>query len=74
MSEAAPTGSFQPVSEVKMMRLGRIIQDLRTKVPLSAEAPGEQTVIPKTEDVSHPLEKVETMTDQMSSLVCRLHQ
>ncbi|SAM09844.1 hypothetical protein [Absidia glauca] len=50
MSEAAPTGSFQPVSEVKMMRLGRIIQDLRTKVPLSAEAPGEQTVIPKTED------------------------
>lgn len=54
MSEAAPAGSFQPVSEVKMMRLGRIIQDLRTKVPLSAEAPGEQTVIPKTEEVDIP--------------------
>ncbi|KAI8970096.1 hypothetical protein BDF20DRAFT_889275 [Mycotypha africana] len=41
-------GSFQPVSDAKMMRLGRIIKDLRTKVPLSAEAPGEKTAIPQT--------------------------
>ncbi|KAI7898300.1 uncharacterized protein BX663DRAFT_525355 [Cokeromyces recurvatus] len=41
-------GSFQPVSDVKMMKLGRIIKDLRTCVPISAEAPGEKTTIPNT--------------------------
>lgn len=44
-------GSFQPVSDAKMMRLGRIIKDLRTRVPISAEAPGEKTTIPDTPDV-----------------------
>lgn len=46
-------GSFQPVSDAKMMRLGRIIKDMRTRVPISAEAPGEKTTIPDTPDVSH---------------------
>ncbi|KAI8976430.1 hypothetical protein BDB01DRAFT_853071 [Pilobolus umbonatus] len=41
-------GHFQPVSDAKMMKLGRIIKDLRTKVPVSAEAPGEKTAIPDT--------------------------
>ncbi|KAI8088018.1 uncharacterized protein B0P05DRAFT_531145 [Gilbertella persicaria] len=41
-------GSFQPVNDLKMMRLGRIIKDLRTRVPMSAEAPGEKTTIPDT--------------------------
>lgn len=45
-------GSFQPVSDAKMMRLGRMIKDLRTRVPISAEAPGEKTTIPNTPDVS----------------------
>lgn len=45
-------GSFQPVNDAKMMRLGRIIKDLRTKVPISAEAPGEKTTIPDTPEVS----------------------
>lgn len=44
-------GSFQPVSDLKMMRLGRIIKDLRTQVPVSAEAPGEKIVIPNTAEV-----------------------
>ncbi|CEI85924.1 hypothetical protein RMCBS344292_00373 [Rhizopus microsporus] len=35
-------GDFQPVSDLKMMRLGRIIKDLRAQVPVSAEAPGEK--------------------------------
>ncbi|KAG2214437.1 uncharacterized protein EV154DRAFT_475513 [Mucor mucedo] len=43
-------GSYQPVSDAKMMRLGRMIKDLRTRVPISAEAPGEKTVIPNTPD------------------------
>ncbi|CAO3590610.1 unnamed protein product [Absidia cylindrospora] len=43
-------GSFQPVNDLKMMRLGRIVKDLRAKVPMSAEAPGEKTVIPDTKD------------------------
>jgi hypothetical protein len=34
-----------------MVRLGRIIKDLRTRVPISAEAPGEKTVIPNTPEV-----------------------
>lgn len=46
-------GSFQPVSDAKMMRLGRIIKDLRTKVPISAEAPGEKTTIPDTPEVRY---------------------
>ncbi|GAN02913.1 conserved hypothetical protein [Mucor ambiguus] len=41
-------GKFQPVSDAKMMRLGRMIKDLRTRVPISAEAPGEKTTIPDT--------------------------
>lgn len=45
-------GSYQPVSDAKMMRLGRMIKDLRTRVPISAEAPGEKTTIPNTPDVS----------------------
>lgn len=44
-------GSFQPVSDLKMTRLGRIIKDLRTQVPISAEAPGEKIVIPNTNEV-----------------------
>ena len=44
-------GSFQPVSDAKMMRLGRMIKDLRTRVPISAEAPGENTTIPDTPEV-----------------------
>jgi hypothetical protein len=47
-------GSYQPVSDAKMMKLGRIIKDLRTRVPISAEAPGEETAIPDTPDVSLP--------------------
>ncbi|KAG1053252.1 hypothetical protein G6F43_004657 [Rhizopus delemar] len=43
-------GSFQPVSDLKMTRLGRIIKDLRTQVPISAEAPGEKIVIPNTNE------------------------
>lgn len=46
-------GSYQPVSDAKMMRLGRMIKDLRTRVPISAEAPGEKTVIPNTPDVNN---------------------
>lgn len=46
-------GSFQPVSDAKMARLGRIIKDLRNRVPISAEAPGEKTVIPNTPDVGY---------------------
>lgn len=44
-------GKFQPVSDAKMMRLGRMIKDLRTRVPISAEAPGEKTTIPDTPEV-----------------------
>lgn len=44
-------GDFQPVSDLKMMRLGRIIKDLRAQVPVSAEAPGEKIVIPDTDEV-----------------------
>ncbi|CEI88221.1 hypothetical protein RMCBS344292_02616 [Rhizopus microsporus] len=43
-------GDFQPVSDLKMMRLGRIIKDLRAQVPVSAEAPGEKIVIPDTDE------------------------
>ncbi|CAO3651613.1 unnamed protein product [Cunninghamella echinulata] len=50
-------GSFQPVHDSKMLRLGRIIKDLRAKVPLSAEAPDEKTIIPKTEDFADYNEK-----------------
>ena len=46
-------GGFQPVNDLKMMRLGRIIKDLRTRVPMSAEAPGEKTTIPNTPEVSY---------------------
>ena len=45
-------GKFQPVSDAKMMRLGRMIKDLRTRVPISAEAPGEKTTIPDTPEVN----------------------
>ncbi|KAI8880609.1 hypothetical protein K501DRAFT_324900 [Backusella circina FSU 941] len=41
-------GSFQPVNDLKMLKLARVIKELRTRVPISAEAPGEKTVIPKT--------------------------
>lgn len=44
-------GKFQPVSDAKMMRLGRMIKDLRTRVPISADAPGEKTTIPDTPEV-----------------------
>lgn len=44
-------GQFQPVSDAKMVRLGRMIKDLRTRVPISAEAPGEKTTIPDTPEV-----------------------
>ncbi|ORX45330.1 hypothetical protein DM01DRAFT_1340140 [Hesseltinella vesiculosa] len=43
-------GSFQPVNDLKMVRLGRIIKELRQKVPLSAEAPGEKITLPQSED------------------------
>lgn len=48
-------GSFQPVSDAKMMRLGRIIKDLRSRVPVSAEAPGEKTTIPDTPEVNYTI-------------------
>ncbi|KAI9255321.1 S-adenosyl-L-methionine-dependent methyltransferase [Sporodiniella umbellata] len=44
------TEGFQPVSDLKMMRLERIIKDLRTQVPISAEAPNEKIVIPNTQE------------------------
>lgn len=40
------------VSPATLNRLGKIVTDLRKKVPISAEAPGEQITIPKTEEVS----------------------
>jgi hypothetical protein len=40
------------VSSESLNRLGKIIADLRKKVPVSAEAPGEQIAIPKTDEVS----------------------
>jgi hypothetical protein len=43
---------FVNVSPASMNRLGKIISDLRKKVPVSAEAPGEEITIPKTEEVS----------------------
>ncbi|KAI7858471.1 hypothetical protein BDC45DRAFT_548491 [Circinella umbellata] len=45
-------GHFQPVNDYKMQRLGRIVKDLRSRVPISAEAPGEKTVIPDSRDFS----------------------
>ncbi|KAI9287973.1 hypothetical protein BC943DRAFT_317525 [Umbelopsis sp. AD052] len=41
---------FVNVSPASMNRLGKIISDLRKKVPMSAEAPGEEITIPKTEE------------------------
>ncbi|KAI8579129.1 hypothetical protein K450DRAFT_244026 [Umbelopsis ramanniana AG] len=41
---------FVNVSPASMNRLGKIISDLRKKVPVSAEAPGEEITIPKTEE------------------------
>ncbi|RUO96074.1 hypothetical protein BC936DRAFT_142669 [Jimgerdemannia flammicorona] len=41
---------FVPVNSAKLYRLGRIIKDLRVKVPVSAEAPGEKIIIPETEE------------------------
>lgn len=54
--EANDEQGFQPVSDAKLQRLGRIVKDLRSRVPISAEAPGEKTMIPNTKDVSciHP--------------------
>ncbi|KAF7731840.1 hypothetical protein EC973_007671 [Apophysomyces ossiformis] len=49
--------SFQPVSDAKMMRLGRIIKDLRTRVSISAEAPGEKTMIPQSKEYADYNEK-----------------
>lgn len=40
------------VSPAGLNRLGKIITDLRKKVPVSAEAPSEVISIPKTEEVS----------------------
>ncbi|KAG0176896.1 hypothetical protein DFQ29_005487 [Apophysomyces sp. BC1021] len=51
------SGSFQAVSDAKMMRLGRIIKDLRTRVPISAEAPGEKTMIPQSKEFAEYNEK-----------------
>ncbi|KAI8144043.1 hypothetical protein BJV82DRAFT_556879 [Fennellomyces sp. T-0311] len=45
-------GHFQPVNEYKMAKLGRIVKDLRNRVPISAEAPGEKTMIPDTKNYS----------------------
>lgn len=42
---------FQPVSDAKMSHLARMIQDLRKRVPISAEAPGEKIVIPDSKEV-----------------------
>lgn len=50
--EANDEQGFQPVSDAKLQRLGRIVKDLRSRVPISAEAPGEKTMIPNTKDVS----------------------
>jgi hypothetical protein len=43
------------VSPASMNRLGKIITDLRKKVPVSAEAPGEEITIPKTEEASESI-------------------
>lgn len=48
--EANDEQGFQPVSDAKLQRLGRIVKDLRSRVPISAEAPGEKTMIPNTKD------------------------
>lgn len=50
--EMEADSAFVNVSPASMNRLGKIISDLRKKVPVSAEAPGEEITIPKTEEVS----------------------
>jgi hypothetical protein len=55
------------VSPASLNRLGKIVTDLRKKVPVSAEAPGEQIAIPKTEEVSTLMVKYHGFC---SSLTC----
>lgn len=64
---------FQPVSDAKLQRLGRIVKDLRSRVPISAEAPGEKTMIPDTKDVSHPSINMESGSHMLHDLVCRVY-
>ena len=45
------------MNEYKMAKLGRMVKDLRARVPISAEAPGEKTVIPDTKHVRVFFEK-----------------
>lgn len=50
-TEEDTDAGLQLVSDAKMVRLARIIKDLRTRVPISAEAPGEKTQIPDSKEV-----------------------
>ncbi|KAI8062267.1 S-adenosyl-L-methionine-dependent methyltransferase [Gongronella butleri] len=57
VDEEEHDGAYQPVSDLKMMRLGRIVEDLRQQVPLSAEAPDEKIVIPDSKEFADYNEK-----------------
>ena len=73
--EANDEQGFQPVSDAKLQRLGRIVKDLRSRVPISAEAPGEKTMIPDTKDVSCSHKTTFNMDlIPMHGLVCRLYR
>ncbi|KAG2174724.1 hypothetical protein INT43_005782 [Umbelopsis isabellina] len=48
--EEMQDNAIASVSPASLNRLGKIVTDLRKKVPISAEAPGEQITIPKTEE------------------------
>ncbi|KAI9314435.1 hypothetical protein BX666DRAFT_1966548 [Dichotomocladium elegans] len=48
--EVSDDSSFQPVNDAKLQRLGRMIKDLRKRVPLSAEAPNEKITIPDSNE------------------------
>lgn len=73
--EANDEQGFQPVSDAKLQRLGRIVKDLRSRVPISAEAPGEKTMIPDTKDVSHSFISIweGPWISYVYDLVCRLY-
>ncbi|GJJ76843.1 hypothetical protein EMPS_09202 [Entomortierella parvispora] len=46
----ANTGTIERSTGSKIFRLNKIIQDLRDKLPINAEAPNEQVTIPKSEE------------------------
>lgn len=45
------TGTIERSTGSKIFKLNKIIQDLRDKLPINAEAPNEQVTIPKSEEV-----------------------